>query len=150
MRINLAKYNQRVEEWARRSQAKMREAATAMAIQHRKDSPSPSASSKKIKSRIGKKDGIPSRVTFTFPRSLIWTHKGAGRGQGGTKGSRWINSFGNPRKTNPKSLGKMGTGSRVAKPWFNKTINDRSGVDELADIIVQESGDIIINNLFIR
>lgn len=94
--------------------------------------------------------GIIEVVSFRFPRSLIWPHKGAGKGRGGTKGSVWYDALGIKHSTNPKSFGKMGAGGRVAKPWFNDTMESSAGVDELATIVATTTGDAIVNNLLIK
>lgn len=95
------------------------------------------------------KDSVVSRVAFRFPRSLIWTHKGAGKGRAGKKGSRWVNKFGNTRSTNSDSLGKAGTGARKEKPWFTSVMDAPDGVNRLADIVAEETGDAIVNQLFV-
>jgi hypothetical protein len=79
-----------------------------------------------IKFKQLKKDatGIFTRIRFTFPRYGVFVHKGASRGHGGSKGSKWVNVRGITIHTNPASFGKMNTGSRQAKEWFNPVIEN--------------------------
>lgn len=150
MAIDFDKQNERVADWAKRTEASLKGRSAALGITHRTDSPSPSSSVNDIKSRTKEKGGIIDVVSFRFSRSLIWTHKGAGKGRGGTLGSQWKDALGITHETDPKSLGKMGTGGRVAKPWFNDTMEATDGVDELATIVAEESGDAIVNKLLIK
>lgn len=148
--INFDKTNERIKNWGVTRAQKLKSTATSLGIQHREGSPSPSSSIAKISSRLRMREGLVSAVVFRFPRSLIWVHKGAGKGMGGSKGSRWINKYGNTRSTDPDSFGKMGTGSRKPKPWFNLVMDAPDGVDNLATIVAEETGDAIVNNLFIK
>lgn len=150
MAINFEKQNQRVEDWASRTEASLKGHSTALGITHRSNSPSPGSSVAKIRARTKRRGDIVEVISFKFPRSLIWPHKGAGKGRGGTLGSVWYDALGIRHTTDPESLGKMGTGGRVAKPWFNNTMEAASGVDELATIVAEESGDAIVNNLLIK
>lgn len=150
LKINFDRQNDRVEEWALRTEAGLKGRSASLGITHRSNSPSPGASVGKIKSRTRRRGDIIEVVSFRFPRTLIWTHKGAGNGRGGLIGSTWKDALGISHTTDPDSLGKMGTGGRVAKPWFDSTMEEPSGVDALADIVAEESGDAIVNNLFIK
>ena len=150
MAINFDRQNEKVLQWAQRTEGGLKGRSNALGITHRADSPSPGSSVDKIKNRVKYKYGVIEVVSFRFPRSLIWPHKGAGKGRGGLKGSVWYDRLGIRHSTNPNSLGKMGTGGRIAKPWFNETMDAPTGVDELADIVATESGDAIVNNLFIK
>jgi hypothetical protein len=149
MPLNLDRYNQRVKDWTQNALVEMKSAGDGMGIEHRPNSPSPSASLPALKAKQHYQDGTIDRIGFKMNRSLIWTHKGAGRGKGGIKGSNWTNAKGERKTTNPESLGKMGTGGRKAKPWFNQFIESSDGVDELATIAAEELGDAITNKLFI-
>lgn len=61
-------------------------------------------------------------ISFQFLRYLIMIEKGAGRGYAGKKGSNWYDRKGEYKKTNPDSIGKMGTGARKAAAWFNPVL----------------------------
>lgn len=150
MPIDLERYNQRVQDWATGFVSDSRAAAQSMGVQHRDGSPSKGPSLSKIKSRVGLRNGVAEKVGVKFPRSLIYTQKGAGKGRGGSKGSRWINKYGNTATTNPRSLGKMGGAGRTAKPFFNNALDAPQGVGTLADIAAEEIGGVIVNNLFIK
>lgn len=150
MAINFDRQNQRVEDWAQRTENSLKGTAGALGIIHRTTSPSNGSSVDKIKHRFRLRAGVIEVISFRFPRSLIWPHKGAGRGMGGLLGSTWYDRLGIKRTTNPESLGKMGIGSRPEKPWLNQAMESPQGVDELATIVAEESGDAIVNNLLIK
>lgn len=133
-----------------RTENSLKGTSTALGITHRANSPSDGSSVAKIKSREKRKGDIIEVLSFKFPRQLIWTHKGAGKGRGGLLGSVWYDRLGIKHSTNPDSLGKMGTGGRVAKEWFKNTIEAPDGIEELATIVAEESGDAIVNNLLIK
>lgn len=150
MPLNFDKYNQEVTAWMQQTQNSFVSQASSLGIEHRGNSPSSSSSISKIKTRSRLKDGAIYNIGFNFPRTLIWPHKGAGKGRGGTKGSSWLDKYGNRKKTNPESLGKMGSGGRVAKPFFNQVLDGPNGIDQLATIAAEELGDTITGNLFIK
>lgn len=139
-----------MQAWADKTEAGLKGRSAALGITHRSNSPSSGSSVGKIKGRTKQRGGIIDRVSFKFPRSLVWTHKGAGKGRGGVKGSVWYDALGIRHSTSPGSFGKMGTGGRRAKPWLNDTLEAATGVDELASIVAEESGDAIVNNLLIK
>jgi hypothetical protein len=148
--INFDKQNERVLGWMQRTENSLKGNSNALGITHRANSPSNGSSVDKIKAKEKYRGGIIEVVSFKFPRSLIYTHKGAGKGRGGLLGSTWYDALGIKHTTNPNSFGKMGTGGRVAKEWFNNTIEAPAGVEELATIVAEESGDAIVNNLLIK
>lgn len=150
MAINFDKQNERVLNWMLRTENALKGNSNALGISHRANSPSSGSSVARIKAREKRKGDIIEVVSFKFPRTLVWTHKGAGKGRGGLLGSVWYDNLGIKHRTNPDSLGKMGTGGRVAKPWLNNTLEAPTGVDELATIVAEESGDAIVNNLLIK
>lgn len=74
-------------------------------------------------------------VSFQFLRHLVMVEKGAGRGHGGKKGSKWTTKGGEKKQTNPDSLGKLNQGARKAAPWFNPVV--RKEVGALADAVAE-------------
>jgi hypothetical protein len=150
VKINYDKQNDRVSSWAARSEGDLKGKSNALGISHRSNSPSPGPSVQKIKHRLKQQSGVISTVSFRFPRSLVWPHKGAGKGMGGSQGSVWYDKLGIKHTTDPDSLGKMGSGSRVAKEWFNNVMEAPTGVDELATIVAEESANSIVNNILIK
>lgn len=79
---------------------------------------------RELKVRTGLQFGRVFRISFSFPRQLVWLEKGASKGYGGRKGSRWT-TRGTVRRTSKESLGKMGTGRRIAHRIFNSTMDKR-------------------------
>lgn len=85
---------------------------------------------------------------FRFDRYLVFVHKGAGKGHGGSKGSTWLDAHGQRRRTNPKSFGKMNTGARQAEEWLNPVLDEE--VPKLADIVAGFKADAAIKQIQIQ
>lgn len=102
----------------------------------------------KVKATTRKRDGMINKISLVFKRSGIYREKGAGKGQGGAKGSKWINAKGQQKTTNPNSLNKQGTGNRQPAPWFNPVVEKFA--DELAQELLDEFVEIAFNNLKIK
>lgn len=93
-----------------------------------------------------KRDGITDRIAIRFSRYLVFREFGAGKGMGGSKGgTRWTNAKGQAMSTNPNSLGKMGTGARNARPWFNPIIKEEH--PRLAQIVAESVAEGSISSL---
>jgi len=150
MAIDLDKINQDIEQWGTNAASNLQATGSAMGIHHRAGSPSTKPSLQQIVARFKYAHGLVHVVSFRVPRQLIFVHKGAGKGMGGTVGSSWADRYGNQMKTNPNSFGKMGTGSRQEKPFYNSTMESPAGVESLSDIVVTSLGDAIVNNLLIK
>lgn len=103
---------------------------------------------KRVRVDTRKRDGMINKITAKFKRSGIYREKGAGKGYGGAKGSKWINAKGEQKTTNPNSLNKQGTGNRQAAPWFNPVVEKFA--DELADELLDEFVEIAFNNIKIK
>ena len=121
-----------------------------MGIVHRAGSPSKGESLNRLTAKFSSADGGIEKIAFKLRRSLIWPHKGAGKGMAGRVGSTWYNKKGEKKTTDPKSFGKMATGSRKAKPWFNQYMEGQHGVEELATLVAEETGDTIVNNILVK
>jgi hypothetical protein len=102
----------------------------------------------KIKAITRKREGLINKIKLQFKVSGIYREKGAGKGYGGSKGSKWINAKGELKTTNPNSLNKQGTGNRQAAPWFNPVVEKFA--DELADELLTEFVEIAFNQIKIR
>lgn len=150
MPINLDRYNERVRDWGHNMISQISARAAAHSISHRSNSPSSGSSISKIKDRYRTRAGAIDQVGIKFPRTLIYTHKGAGKGRGGPTGSRWVDKYGVSKSTNPSSRGKMGSRGRSEKPFFNEALEGGAGVEELATIVASETGDAIMNKMFIK
>lgn len=148
--INYYDFNTLVLGWSVQAAQTIRMAAGAMNIQHRPVSPSLASSVARISSAVSYESGVINKITFRFPKSLAYVHHGAGRGQGGVKGSKWIDARGDRKQTNPRSLGKQDSGNRWAKPFFNNAMTGAGGVDALADIVAETIGDSVIDNILIK
>jgi hypothetical protein len=150
MALDFEKNNQDIRNWGADAVNQMQAIGSAMQITHRSDSPSSSASLPKMKDRYRTRQGSIDLVSIKFPRSLIWTMKGAGKGRAGITGSKWTDKYNNTKSTNPNSFGKAGTSGRTAKPFINNVLDGPRGIDELATIVATNTGDAVIANLFVK
>lgn len=147
---NIELYNEEVQQWGLTLQSQIRSLALQYGITHRNNSPNSTSSVGAIKVKYRRTAGLISSISIGFRRSLIYPHKGAGKGYGGAKGSRWIDKYGNRKQTNPASLGKAGTGSRQAKPFINDALDGPAGVEDLADIVAERLATTITNTAKIK
>lgn len=130
--------NQKVEDVTDKAVTQMKAAISSTGF----------TSSKKASARFRKKDELINRIGFSFPKPLIYREKGAGKGRGGVKGSQWKNAQGQVIKTNPKSLNKMNTGNRRAKPLIDPIINNYT--DELTAAVADEFVTLSFKNINIK
>lgn len=142
--------NNEVQQWASNIVTDVKAAGTADGVTHRANSPSKGASLSRIRSTVSLSQGVASKVSIGFPRSLIYTVKGAGKGIGGRKGSRWTTAKGDSRVTNPKSLNKLGSGNRQPKDFFSQALAGPRGLDTLGDIVATGIGEVMTNNILIK
>ena len=91
------KVNGTVRKWKNVSQKELVAQFTILKIEHLERSPSLTPAVKLLKNKVGYNYGLASRISFKFPKHMVFVHKGVGRG--GDKG-------------------------RTAKPWFN-TVMDK-------------------------
>lgn len=131
------RYRQEVRSWAAEAARKMRGASPRRTGQLLA----------LLKHRLRMRTGVPEAVFFQFPRYAVWVEKGAGKGHGGRKGSRWY-SNGTLRRTDKASLGRMNSGARRARPFINPVLD--TDVELLADIMVHHMGSQAINAMRIR
>lgn len=113
-----------------------------------------------LKVRYYQRYGEIYGLGYQFPRYGVWLEKGARKGYGGSKGSRWWSpnalrvakngsvSKGNWRKTDPTSFGKMNTGASKAFHWFNPVVDAR--IEVLADMVARHYSNMAVNAILIR
>lgn len=125
--VNFDVANAKIVSWAKDTQGKLVQSIRDQGIRHSDRSKSPKAAERSLTVRTPKRQGLISRVSYSIPRHMIFVEKGVGRGT---------------------TISQVGNTKRVAKPWFNPVIE--ANIDALADIVAEETGDVIINNLLIR
>lgn len=130
-----SEFNKKARAWASKVSKVMRTTSPSDRLR----------SSIKYKTRTYQAKGPVGVVAFQFNRLGIYLEKGAGRGHGGAKGSKWYGPDGNIRKTNPASLGKMDKGNRPAKPFLQPAVD--SNLDELADIVSDYAADMTVKQI---
>jgi hypothetical protein len=148
--MNLDKYNEAITRWDQQNNQDVKSRAGGYGITHRKNSPSLRPSMSSFKSRLVTEDGAIVKISKVFPRTLVWVHKGAGKGRGGNVGSTWIDKYGKKQKTSEISKGKMGTGGRTAKPFINDSLDAPEGIERLATIAAEELGDALVGFISVK
>lgn len=137
-------FNEKVTGWSVTTRSRLASSAPVLSGKHSAFSEDETLQSS-IKTSKKRQFGVIVGVGFGFARHGIYVNYGAGRGQGGTKGSKWRNKEGEMIKTRPKSLGLMNTHNRHAVDWFDGNI--RLGLKELADIAQEYYGDKAMREL---
>jgi hypothetical protein len=148
MPLNYFIYNDQIKNWTLEFVRELKAEISSLNIEHSPNSPSSRSMVSTIKGKTRQQADVVNRISIAMPRHAIYVHKGAGKGRGGSKGSTWINAKGEQKSTNPNSLGKMNTGNRNAKPWFDPIVDRK--LPELEKIIGTNYGNMVINALKIK
>jgi len=98
-----------------------------------------------LNSGVRKYMGEAAKIQFSFPYYMVFVHKGAGRGYGGKKSGIFTRKDGSKGTTSKSSMGRMGTGKRIAKQWFNPVIEER--FPALADLVANYRGEKVFLNI---
>jgi len=120
-------FNNDVGDWTRDTKSQVVDEMNSLGIIHRPGSTSPVPAQRALKTGLRKNAGITNRISFKFPRHLVFVHKGVGRGT---------------------TIGQVGSTSRKPKPFLNPVI-DRN-LDKLTGIVADHHGTLIVNALMIR
>lgn len=134
----LTNYNKDVTEWTAQSRRKMKMEVLRMVLNI-------GPGYENLRSKVGKYAGEASKLTFDFPYYMVFVHKGAGRGYGGNKTGLFSKADGSKGTTSKSSFGKMGTGKRRPKPWFNPVVEER--FPALADLVRNYHGGKVVLNI---
>ena len=142
----MKQFNQEVEDWSEKSKQALRGSIKSLV---RRDV----SLSDSLKANLyydNKYSKEVNRVGFSFVREGVYIHRGAGRGQGGMIGGRWIDRHGTMKSSAANSAGLQGTGNRQPILWFDPVIERR--LPQLADLVADYSATMQINatNLFIE
>lgn len=152
MPLNNNAYNSAVQQFGNTGLQQLKSIGKSLGITHRSNSLSPGDSLSRMKVRFAfDATGQINKISFTnINRTLIYAAEGAGKGRGGIVGSRWIDFKGGRHITDPKSLGKAGSGNRRQKPFIQRFLDGTEGVERLADIVASEQADLIVANIFTK
>jgi hypothetical protein len=123
---NTSLFNQQVSSWANETKRKMKLRTLQLVL-----NVGPGHDQQKV--TVRRYQGEASKIQFAFPYYMVFVHKGAGRGYGGNKTGLFTTKSGRKGITNKASMGRMGTGKRKPKPWFNPILEER--FPHLAEII---------------
>ena len=146
--LNPLLYNAAVQKFAQELVQQLKQQIRSLNIQHQTYSTSNKPMINIVGARTRQQQGTVNRISISMPRHAIFVHVGAGKGRGGAKGSTWVNNKGERKTTNPNSIGKMNTGNRTAKEWYNPII-DRE-LPKLQAIVGKQYGTMVINALKIK
>lgn len=136
--MSVENFNKEVTQWGNATKRKIK-----LEVLRLVTSRGPGQKNQKVS--VKKYMGEASKIDFAFPYYMVFVHKGAGRGYGGNKTGLFTQANGRKGKTNTASMGKMGTGKRQAKPWFNPVLDAQ--FPELANIVANHHGDKVIANI---
>ena len=117
------KMNADIRQWGRGTIGDLKQQFALLKIEHVTRSPSPVAAIEALKNYFAERQGLINKVSFKFPRHMVFVHKGVGKG---------------------RPAAQPGT----AKEWFNPVID--ADIEKLADIVANNQGDMIVSNLLIR
>lgn len=120
-------FNADVDKWTKGSKDAVVNEMDSLGIVHRENSTSPVPAQKALKTSEKKNAGVINKISFKFPRHMVFVSKGVGRG---TKASQ------------------VGSTNRKPKDWFNGPIERR--MDELTDIVADHHGTMVLNALLIK
>jgi hypothetical protein len=135
----LDKFNQDVSKWTRGTKRELKLEViqlTAIYSGHARTD---------LDAKVRRYAGEASKINFAFPYYMAFVHKGAGKGYGGTKTGLFTRTNGTKGTTNPDSMGKMGTGARRPKPWFNPVVESR--FPALEEIVARYHGEKVTLNI---
>jgi len=133
-----SKYNKDVGQWTSQTRRVMKNEVLRMVLNI-------GPGYQKLKSSVQNYRGEASKLGFTFPYYMVFVHKGAGRGYGGNKTGLFTKKNGSKGATSKSSMGRMGTGRRIAKPWFNPVIEER--FPALANLVAEYKGNSVVLNI---
>ncbi|MGY4385629.1 hypothetical protein ACVWYN_002675 [Pedobacter sp. UYP24] len=132
------KYNQDVSKWTRETKRQLKLEVIKLTTQYSGHSRSD------LDAKVRRYAGEASKINFAFPFYMAFVHKGAGKGYGGSKTGLFTRANGSKGTTNASSMGKMGTGARRPKPWFNPVVEERfPRLEEL--VAVYHGGKVALN-----
>lgn len=120
---DIEELNNDIESWDEKNLKDLVSELDALGVKHFKRSPNKTALKKVLKSALRKRFGLIDRISYKIPRSAIFLHKGVSKGH----------PISNPR---------------TAKEWYTPVVN--KNIDDLADIVAEGGGNLIINNINIR
>lgn len=135
----LSKYNQDITKWGQTTKRELKLQVLQLTTKHS------GKGERDQKVSVKKYMGEASKINFSFPYYMVFVHKGAGRGYGGSKTGSFTTASGSKRSTNRNSMGKMGTGRRVPKPWFNPVLE--KNFPDLANLVAEYHGGKVLLNV---
>lgn len=138
----MERFNADVRMWSRTVERALKQSAELSFAHRETSSPLFPRLSDSIEAKVRIRNRQARSIGFALARHGVYQHFGAGTGEGGDKGSRWVNKHNRYVYTREKSLGKMGK-SRDEVQWFNDTIDYH--IPTLIDLVAEYSTEILIN-----
>lgn len=123
------KYRNEVDAWRKESLHELIASFDKLNIVHRPASPSPYPARDILKAITAYRLGMPSKISFKFPRHMVFVHKGVGKGV-------------------PAGIAGTSATKRQPKEWFNPVIEAR--IDKLATIAAENVADYIVADIGIK
>ena len=120
---DIEKLNTDIELWDDKNKAAVINEMDTLGIKRYPYSQNPVPLRKAFKSKLRKRFDLINKISYSMPRSAVFLHKGVSRSHG---------------KNHP----------RTAKEWYEPVV-DRN-IDELADVVAEGQGNLIVNALKIK
>ncbi|MBS1684764.1 MAG: hypothetical protein JSS76_08420 [Bacteroidetes bacterium] len=80
--ISYNQLNKAVSDWATETLKKVKSRGSEMGIRHRANSRSKSDSLQGLKVGVKRRNGLPTRISFGFPKHMAYVHYGVGKYRG--------------------------------------------------------------------
>ena len=120
--------NSKINDWAKVTNlSDIKAEISALDIKHYPNSTNKVQLANNITVNIRQRKGQADKISYKFPRSAVFVHKGVGNGS---------------------PISKAGQTKRKAKRWFNNP-TDRN-MPELQSIVAENDATFIVNNLTIK
>jgi hypothetical protein len=120
-------FNADAARWAKGTKDAIVDQMNSLGIVHRDNSQSTVPAQQALKQSQRKNAGVVNKISFKFPRHMVFVAKGVGRGV---------------------PVSKAGQSNRKAKDWFNDPVEKR--MDELTDIVADHHGAMVLNAILIK
>ena len=78
--MNINAINSEVRQWSKKTIADLLAMFSKLNIRHRENSPSSKPSKEALEQFVTNRQGVANKVSFKFPRHMVFVHKGVGKG----------------------------------------------------------------------
>lgn len=120
--------NEQIRTWAKsQNLTSIKTEIDALGIKHSKRSTNPVPLKSALRVALREKNGMVDKISYKFPRSAVFVHKGVGNGT---------------------PIEMVGQTNRVPKRWFDSPTE--RNIPDLQRIVAEQDCTYVINNLTIK